>query len=327
MPEPLLKVSNLSTYFYTYAGITKAVDDVSFSAENGEIIGIVGESGCGKSVMARSILRIIPDPPGRIVNGEVFFGGNDLLRLSEEEMQKIRGNHISMIFQEPMTSLNPVYTVGNQLSEVFRYHQGCNQREALENSVKLLRMVGMPSPETRVKDYPFQMSGGMRQRVVIAMALACKPKILLADEPTTALDVTIQAQVLDMVRQLQEELKTSMILITHDLGVIAEIVKRVLVMYAGKFVEEAGVEELFSGPLHPYTQGLMESIPTLDSDQTRHTGKLREIAGVVPDLSRLPAGCSFSPRCPRVMNICHTEEPQLLQAGLNHSVRCWLYAR
>lgn len=325
MPEPLLKVSNLSTYFYTYAGVTKAVNDVSFSVENGELIGIVGESGCGKSVMARSILRIIPDPPGRIVNGEVFFEGNDLLRLSEKEMQKIRGNDISMIFQEPMTSLNPVYTVGDQLSEVFRYHQGCNKREALENSIALLKMVGIPSPETRAKDYPFQMSGGMRQRVVIAMALACKPKILLADEPTTALDVTIQAQVLDLVRQLQQELKTSMILITHDLGVIAETVKRVLVMYTGKFVEEAGVEELFNSPLHPYTQGLMESIPTLDSDQNRHTGKLREIAGVVPDLSRLPAGCSFSPRCPRVRNICHTEEPRLIQVGLNHLVRCRLY--
>ena len=303
MKNNLLEINNLRTYFFTHEGVVKAVDDISLSVDSGEMVGIVGESGCGKSVLARSILRLIPDPPGRIVDGEISFAGNSLLNFSEKEMQRIRGNEISMIFQEPMTSLNPVYTVGTQVAEVFRKHQKISKREAIERSIEMLAMVGIPSPASRVKEYPFQMSGGMRQRIVIAMALACRPKLILADEPTTALDVTIQAQILNLIDNLERELGTSMILITHDLGVIAEVVARVIVMYAGKLVEQALVDDLFNRPLHPYTQGLMWSVPSLVEDQNKDTGPLKEIPGIVPDLGHLPPGCYFSPRCPKKLEI------------------------
>jgi peptide/nickel transport system ATP-binding protein/oligopeptide transport system ATP-binding protein len=305
--------------------VVKAVDDISLSVDSGEMVGIVGESGCGKSVLARSILRLIPDPPGRIVGGEIRFAGNSLLGISEKEMQRIRGNQISMIFQEPMTSLNPVYTVGTQVAEVFRKHQKISKREAIERSIEMLAMVGIPSPESRVKEYPFQMSGGMRQRIVIAMALACRPKLILADEPTTALDVTIQAQILNLINNLERELGTSMILITHDLGVIAEVVAKVIVMYAGKLVEQALVDDLFNRPLHPYTQGLMWSIPSLEEDQNKDTGPLKEIPGIVPDLGHLPQGCYFSPRCPNKIEICRHAEPILVENLPGHWVKCWLY--
>jgi len=325
MKNRLLEINNLHTYFFTLEGVVKAVDDISLSVDSGEMVGIVGESGCGKSVLARSILRLIPDPPGRIVDGEISFAGNSLLDFSEKEMQQIRGNEISMIFQEPMTSLNPVYTVGTQVAEVFRKHQKIGKREALERSIEMLGMVGIPSPESRVKEYPFQMSGGMRQRIVIAMALACRPKLILADEPTTALDVTIQAQILSLINKLERELGTSMILITHDLGVIAEVVARVIVMYAGKLVEQALVDDLFNRPLHPYTQGLMWSMPSLAENQNKDTEPLKEIPGIVPDLGHLPAGCYFSPRCHKKMEICRHEEPILVENLPGHWVKCWLY--
>ena len=325
MQEPLLRVKNLHTYFYTYVGQIKAVEDVSFTLNPGEMLGVVGESGCGKTVMARSLLRLIPDPPGRIVSGEILFKDQSLLSLSEKEMQEIRGNQISMIFQEPMSSLNPVFTVGNQLSEVFTLHQKLNKKEAFESSLEMLRTVGIPSPEVRIHEYPFQLSGGMRQRVMIAMALACRPHLILADEPTTALDVTIQAQILDLIRQCQKDFGTALILITHDLGVIAEMVQRVLVMYAGKVLEQGSVEDLFNTPLHPYTEGLIQSIPSLDSKLDKDGGPLREISGVVPDLSRLPQGCTFFPRCPRVMKVCHQEAPPFIEIRPGHAVRCWLF--
>jgi len=325
MKNRLLEINNLRTYFFTHEGVVKAVDDISLSVDSGKMVGIVGESGCGKSVLARSILRLIPDPPGKIVDGEINFGDNSLLDLSEKEMQQIRGNEISMIFQEPMTSLNPVYTVGTQVAEVFRKHQKINKREAIERSIEMLGMVGIPSPESRVKEYPFQMSGGMRQRIVIAMALACRPKLILADEPTTALDVTIQAQILNLINKLEREFGTSMILITHDLGVIAEVVARVIVMYAGKLVEQALVDDLFNRPLHPYTQGLMWSVPSLEEDQNKDTEPLKEIPGIVPDLGHLPQGCYFSPRCHKKMEICRHEEPTLLENLPGHWVKCWLY--
>jgi oligopeptide/dipeptide ABC transporter ATP-binding protein len=325
MQNRLLEINNLRTYFFTHEGVVKAVDDISLSVDSGEMVGIVGESGCGKSVLARSILRLIPDPPGRIVGGEISFAGNSLLDISEKQMQRIRGNQISMIFQEPMTSLNPVYTVGTQVAEVFRKHQKISKREAIERSIEMLAMVGIPSPESRVKEYPFQMSGGMRQRIVIAMALACRPKLILADEPTTALDVTIQAQILNLINNLEHELGTSMILITHDLGVIAEVVARVIVMYAGKLVEQALVDDLFNRPLHPYTQGLMWSVPSLVEDQNKDTGPLKEIPGIVPDLGHLPQGCYFSPRCPQKLEICRHEEPILVENLPGHWVKCWLY--
>jgi peptide/nickel transport system ATP-binding protein len=323
--DHLLEVRNLQTYFSIYEGLSKAVDGASFWVDKGEAVGVVGESGCGKSVMARSILRLIPDPPGRIIGGEILFGGVNVLALPEKEMQKIRGNRISMIFQEPMTSLNAVLTVGEQLSEVFRLHQKSSKKVALEKSIDMLRMVGIPSPETRVFEYPFQMSGGMRQRVMIAMALACRPSVILADEPTTALDVTIQAQILELIQELQKSLGTSMVLITHDLGVVAETVRRVYVMYAGKIVEQAEVREIFNHPLHPYTQGLMESIPSLEGNEDKHTERLREIPGTVPDLCDLPRGCSFGPRCPQVKDVCRKESPPMVEAGNSHLARCWLY--
>ena len=320
----LLEIKDLKTHFFTYEGVAKAVDGISYRLTKGEPLGVVGESGCGKSVTALSVLRLIPVPPGRVVAGEILFKGRNLLKLPEDEMRKIRGNRISMIFQEPMTSLNPVFTVGNQIQETFKLHQGLSKKESLEKTIEMLQFVNIPTPEKCVERYPHELSGGMRQRVMIAMALACKPEILIADEPTTALDVTIQAQILDLMTKLKEELGMAIILITHNLGVIAEMVTRVLVMYAGKVVEEARTRVLFENPRHPYTMGLLKSIPRL-GDKFR-IGKIRlaEIPGVVPSLYDLPPGCKFSTRCPSVMDICRQKEPVLKEIGEGHYCSCWL---
>ncbi len=299
----ILEVRGLRTHFETERGIVRAVDGVDIQVESGLTLGVVGESGCGKTVLALSLLRLVPFPPGRIVGGSVRLAGRELLSLSEKEMRRVRGREISMIFQEPMTSLNPVFRVGEQIAEVIRLHQGVARREALACSVEMLQKVGIPSPEKRVKDYPHQMSGGMRQRVMIAIALACRPRLMLADEPTTALDVTIQAQMLDVIGRLQSETGTSVILITHDLGVIAEAAQDVAVMYAGRIVEHSSARELFSSPLHPYTVGLMGSIPRLDGPAGRNA-LLRVIPGMVPPLYALPTGCPFQDRCPDVFSIC-----------------------
>ena len=322
--EPLLKVINLHTYFFTDEGVAKAVDGVDLEIHKGETLGVVGESGCGKSVTALSILRLIPDPPGKIIDGQILFKGQDLLKLSNSEMRKIRGNEISMIFQEPMTSLNPVFTIGNQIAEAIQLHQGLSKKASLEKAVDMLKLVGIPSPERRVKEYPHQLSGGMRQRAMIAMALSCNPSLLIADEPTTALDVTIQAQILDLINNLKRELGMAVILITHDLGIIAETAARVVVMYAGKVVEEADVYTLFEDPKHPYTQGLLRSIPRPDLGMTK-ASRLQEIPGIVPSLTELPPGCSFNPRCPKVMDICRKETPKLKEIKPGHKVSCWLY--
>ncbi len=320
----VLEIKDLKTYFFTYEGIAKAVDGVSYQLAKGEPLGVVGESGCGKSVTALSILRLIPVPPGKVVNGQILFKGENLLELPEEKMRKIRGNRISMIFQEPMTSLNPVFTIGNQIQETIKLHQGLSKKDSLEKAIDLLRRVNIASPERCVERYPHELSGGMRQRAMIAMALACNPEILIADEPTTALDVTIQAQILDLMNKLKEELGMAIILITHNLGVIAETVKRVLVMYAGKIVEEAKTKTLFENPRHPYTMGLLKSVPRL-GDKVRF-GKVRlsEIPGVVPSLYELPPGCKFSTRCPFVMEICREREPELKEIEEGHFSSCWL---
>jgi peptide/nickel transport system ATP-binding protein/oligopeptide transport system ATP-binding protein len=320
---PLLQVEHLVTSFHTDRGTVKAVDDVSFSVDAGKTLALVGESGCGKSVTALSIMRLIPVPPGKITSGRILFDGTDLLRLSESEMRRVRGNKISMIFQEPMTSLNPVFRVGDQIAEVLELHEKLSRKEALDRAVDLLRMVGIPSPETRIRDYPHQMSGGMRQRVMIAMALACNPRLLIADEPTTALDVTIQAQILELMDELRRTTGTAVLLITHDLGVVAETAEHVVVMYAGRVVEEAPVRELFHHPMHPYTQGLLRSIPSLVHEEKR---RLEAIPGVVPSLLALPVGCKFNDRCGFVMPRCHEEEPPLMALQPGHSVRCWLHA-
>ena len=322
--QTVLEIKDLKTHFFTYEGVAKAVDGVTYRLAKGEPLGVVGESGCGKSVTALSVLRLIPVPPGKVVGGEILFKGQNLLELPENEMRKIRGNRISMIFQEPMTSLNPVFTVGNQIQETFRLHQGLSKRESLEKTVEMLKFVNIPTPEKCVQRYPHELSGGMRQRVMIAMALACRPEILIADEPTTALDVTIQAQILDLMTRLKEELGMAIILITHNLGVIAEMVTRVLVMYAGKIVEEAKTKTLFENPKHPYTMGLLKSIPRL-GDKFR-IGKIRlnEIPGVVPSLYDLPPGCKFSTRCPSVMGVCREKEPELIEIGEGHFCSCWL---
>ena len=322
--QKILEIKDLRTYFFTYEGVAKAVDGVSYQLAKGEPLGVVGESGCGKSVTALSILRLIPVPPGKVVGGEILFKGRNLLELTEDEMRKIRGNRISMIFQEPMTSLNPVFTVGNQIQETFKLHQGLSKKEALEKSIEMLRLVNIASPERCVERYPHELSGGMRQRVMIAMALACNPEILIADEPTTALDVTIQAQILDLMNKLKEELGMAIILITHNLGVIAETVKRVIVMYAGKIVEEAETKTLFGNPQHPYTMGLLKSIPILGDKIRRGKVRLNEIAGVVPSLYELPPGCKFSTRCPSVMDICKEKEPGLKEIETGHFSSCWL---
>jgi len=318
--ETLLRIRDLQTFFFTLGGIVRAVDGISFDLAPGETLGLVGESGCGKSVTALSIMRILPEPAGRIAGGSILFRGKELTALPEKEMEKIRGEKIAMVYQEPMTALNPAFTIGDQLGEVFRFHQGLGKREALQKAVDLLQQVGIPSPGTRVKDYPHQLSGGMRQRAVIAMAMACSPEILIADEPVTALDVTIQAQILDLILNLRSRMGMSLILISHDLGVVANMVKRVIVMYAGRIVESAGVEEVFRSPFHPYTRGLFQSIPRIG----RRVETLPEIPGSVPNLLNLPAGCKFANRCPEVMNRCRAEEPPLFAAGGEHSSRCWL---
>ncbi|WP_119422812.1 ABC transporter ATP-binding protein [Desertibaculum subflavum] len=323
--EVVLTVDDLQTVFYTRAGMVRAVDRVSFALKAGETLAIVGESGCGKSITALSLLRLIPDPPGRIVGGKVVLEGTDLLSLSEPAMRKVRGNRVSMIFQEPMTSLNPVLTVGRQISQALMMHQGMSKAAAMERAVEMLRLVKVPEPAQRVKEYPHQLSGGMRQRVMIAMALSCNPRVLIADEPTTALDVTIQAQILDLILELQNQLGTAVILITHDLGVVAETAQRVIVMYAGRKVEEATVEELFARPLHPYTRGLMASIPRLGlmRNQTVETGRLQEIPGMVPPLFDLPAGCAYAPRCALADDRCRAEYPPFEEKRDAHWAACW----
>jgi peptide/nickel transport system ATP-binding protein len=319
--EALLNIEDLRTYFFTEQGVVKAVDGVDLSLGTSQTIGLVGESGCGKSMTALSILRLVPTPPGRIVSGKIVFHGSDLLSLEESEMLSIRGNDISMVFQEPMTSLNPVFTVGDQIAEVFQYHTDLSKRARRERAIDILTQVGIPSPERRFHDYPHQLSGGMRQRVMIAMALSLSPRLLIADEPTTALDVTIQAQILELIDSLRKERTMSMILITHDLGVVSEVAERVYVMYAGTIVEESPVREIFGTPFHPYTQGLLKALPGLGS-----AGKaLYTIPGSVPKLSDIPAGCRFSPRCPHVMGICRREEPPMFLQGTAGRVKCWLY--
>ena len=325
MTEPaLLEIRGLKTYFQVRGVELKAVDGVSLSIEAGMTLGLVGESACGKSVTASTIMGLVPRPPGKIAGGEIFFEGKNLLELSESAMKKIRGNRISMIFQEPMTSLNPVYPVGDQVGEVIRLHQKRSRRETRDVVIESFQQVGIPAPETRINDYPHQMSGGMRQRVMIAMALACRPKLTIADEPTTALDVTIQAQILDLMNRLKEEVGASILFITHDLGVIAEMAQRVAVMYAGKIMEEADVETLFANPKHPYTIGLLNSIPALDRKKKRR--RLQTISGVVPSLFRLPEGCLFSERCPDVFEECRRVVPDIKDLGNNHKVRCLKYS-
>jgi len=321
----ILSVRELKTYFYTFEGVVRAVDDVSFNLHQGETLGLVGESGCGKSVTAQSILRLVPQPPGRIVQGEILFDGIDLLKLSLSRLRSVRGNRISMIFQEPMTSLNPVFTVGDQIGEMFHVHQGLGKKESRDRAIQMLRLVQIPAPEKRIDEYPHQLSGGMRQRAMIAMALACDPEILIADEPTTALDVTIQAQIIDLMIDLQERTRTGLIMITHDLGVIAEIAQRVVVMYAGQVVEEATTRELFQDPSHPYTRGLLKSIPLLGKRLQVGRYRLQEIPGMVPSLYGLPAGCSFAPRCPERMEVCGRRPPGLADLSPGHQVRCWLH--
>jgi peptide/nickel transport system ATP-binding protein len=321
--ETVLEVKNLQTVFFTASGLFRAVDNLSLTVRRGETLAIVGESGCGKSVSALSIMRLVPDPPGRIVGGEVWLEGTDLLALDNETMRDIRGNRISMIFQEPMTSLNPVMRIGDQITEAVRLHQPLSAKQAWTQAVEMLRLVRIPEPARRAQEYPHQLSGGMRQRAMIAMALACRPTLLIADEPTTALDVTIQAQILALIMDLQKELGTGLVLITHDLGVVAQTAQRVIVMYAGQKVEEADVDGLFAAPRHPYTRGLMASIPTLPLPGTRPSARLAEIPGTVPSLVRLPQGCAFAPRCPLAIERCRAEYPPLEKFGGNHWAACW----
>ena len=311
------------TVFRTEDGTAAAVDGLDLDLPAGETLGLVGESGCGKSVTALSIMRLVPSPPGRIERGSIYFNGIDLLALNESDMREIRGNDISMIFQEPMTSLNPVFRVEDQIGEVFRVHRNMSRAEAAEASVEMLQKVGIPSPKKRAKDYPHQMSGGMRQRVMIAMALACDPKLMLADEPTTALDVTIQAQILELMNDIKARLSTGIILITHDLGVVAETADRVAVMYTGKIVEEAPVNSLFSSPQHPYTMGLLRSIPRIGQFRGNARRRLHVISGMVPDLRHLPPGCTFQDRCPEAKPVCK-EPPELERKSSGHLVRCWM---
>jgi oligopeptide/dipeptide ABC transporter ATP-binding protein len=315
----LLEVRGLQTHFASEQGVVRAVDGVDLTLERGKTLGIVGESGCGKSVTALSIMGLVPQPPGRIAAGEILFEGEDLLRAPPQRLRDLRGDKLAMIFQEPMTSLNPAFTVGEQIAEALLRHRSISRQDSKDQAVEMLRRVRMPSPESRANDYPHQLSGGMRQRVMIAMALACNPRLLIADEPTTALDVTIQAQILELMRALREELGTSIILITHDLGVIAELADEVLVMYAGKVVERCSVERLFSSPQHPYTIGLLGSIPRLD----REAERLTAIEGMVPDAAKLPSGCRFHPRCPFSIDRCSKEIPPLVEMTKDHFVACW----
>ena len=325
MAAPLLEVRDLQTWFYTRDGVVRAVDGVSCAVSAGETLAIVGESGCGKSVTSLSILRLIASPPGRVIGGRLLFEGRDLLALSEAEMRSIRGNQISMIFQEPMTSLNPVLTIGRQIGETLILHRGLDRAQARERSIEMLRRVKIPEPERRITQYPHELSGGMRQRVMIAMALACHPKLLIADEPTTALDVTIQAQILDLMRELQRETGTAIILITHDLGVVAETAQRVVVMYAGRKVEEATVEALFDRPRHPYTRGLLGSMPRLQDAEAEGSERTRlaEIPGVVPSLREEVAGCLFAPRCALAQARCREAYPPLEERAPGHWAACW----
>ena len=318
--KSILEVKDLRTYFYTRDGVVRSVDGVSFSISEGETLAIVGESGCGKSVTSLSLLRLIPSPPGKIVSGSILFHGKDLLSLSEEEMRDIRGDKISMIFQEPMTSLNPVLTIGRQISEVLELHRHCTKEEARTRILELLKLVNISEPERRIDEYPHQLSGGMRQRIMIAMALACDPEILIADEPTTALDVTIQAQILNLMRELRDRTRAAIILITHDLGVVAEMAQRVVVMYAGRKVEEASVFDLFAKPMHPYTLGLLNSMPRLDDASTK---RLVEIPGMVPSMKSEIIGCAFAPRCSMASERCIQESPVLKDYGNGHWVSCW----
>ena len=324
--DMVLDVKNLQTVFFTNSGLFRAVDDVSFSVRRGETLAIVGESGCGKSMTALSLMRLIPDPPGRIVSGSIKLGGRDLMKITEEEMRRVRGNEISMIFQEPMTSLNPVMTIGKQISEALILHRDMDRTQAMKRAIEMLELVRIPAPIQRAKEYPHQLSGGMRQRAMIAMALACNPKVLIADEPTTALDVTIQAQILELIVELQREFSAAVILITHDLGVVAETAHRVIVMYAGRKVEEATVGELFAHPLHPYTVGLLASIPRLDlmrGQADRTQGRLQEIPGIVPALFDLPTGCAFAPRCNKADDLCRRERPSYEEKQPGHWAACW----
>jgi len=323
--RPVLQIEDLQTHFFTTDGVVRAVDGVSYSVRGGETLGVVGESGCGKSVTALSILRLVADPPGRIVGGAIRLDGANLLELSEREMEAVRGNDISMIFQEPMTSLNPLFTVGRQIAEAIGLHQQVSKREAWARAVEMLGRVSIPEPERRCYAYPHQLSGGMRQRVMIAMALSCNPKVLIADEPTTALDVTIQAQILELMAELQSTFGTAIVLITHDMGVVAEHADRVVVMYAGRKVEEAEVDALFERPGHPYTKGLLGSIPALGAASNRagRRARLDEIKGMVPSLAALPAGCSFAPRCGLATDQCHAAYPPLAEHRPGHWVACW----
>jgi peptide/nickel transport system ATP-binding protein len=320
----LLEIKKLRTVFYVRGWVAKAVDNVSLAIKSGETLGLVGESGCGKSVTAHSIIRLIPDPPGKIEGGDIFFDGQHLLKLSEYQMRKIRGNQISMIFQEPMTSLNPVFPVGDQVGEVIRLHQKLSRSATRERVIDMFQLVGIPAAQKRFSDYPHQMSGGMRQRVMIAMALACNPKMMIADEPTTALDVTIQAQILDLMNKLKDETGAAILFITHDLGVIAEMAQNVAVMYAGKIMEYTDVKTLYANPKNPYTVGLLQSIPILGRESKEN--RLNTISGVVPSLQNLPPGCLYSDRCPDVFNDCRQVRPDMYPVSANHFVRCLKYA-
>jgi oligopeptide/dipeptide ABC transporter ATP-binding protein len=316
----LIQVKNLQTSFFTPEGEVRAIDGVSFEIGEGKTLGLVGESGCGKSVTSLSIMRLIPSPPGRIVGGEILYRGRDLLTLDKEEMRKIRGNEISMIFQEPMTSLNPVFTVGNQIGEAIQLHQGLGRKETRQKTIEMLRLVKIADPESRVDAYPHQLSGGMRQRVMIAMALSCNPSLLIADEPTTALDVTIQAQILELMKELQEKIRMALLLITHDLGVVAEQADDVAIMYAGKIVERARTAAIFARPLHPYTVGLLNSLPGTGAKKKK---RLDAIPGVVPSPLDLPSGCRFRDRCPRAGGICAQQEPELIETEAGHNIACY----
>jgi len=321
MNDILLQVNDLKTYFYVNEGVVKALDGVTLNIKKGETLGLVGESGCGKSVTALSILRLIQSPPGKIVNGEIIFNNENLLNKTSKQMRKVRGNDIAMIFQDPMTSLNPVYTIGNQIIESIKLHQKLNNKEARENALKMLKLVNMPDPEKRIDEFPHQLSGGMRQRVMISIALSCSPKLLICDEPTTALDVTIQAQILKLINNLKEKLNMSVMIITHDLGVISEVADRVVVMYAGRIVEISTVEVIFKKPLHPYTEALLKSIPVINDEKK----ELYTIKGTVPNLRNRPTGCLFYPRCDYAKDICKKTEPELLNTN-EIQVRCWKYS-
>ncbi|WP_150265377.1 ABC transporter ATP-binding protein [Paenibacillus tepidiphilus] len=321
MKQPVLRIEDLHTHFFTDRGEVPAVDGVDLVVNSGEVLGVVGESGCGKSVTSLSVLKLVPSPPGRIVGGRILLKGKDLVPLGEKEMRGIRGNLVSMIFQEPMTSLNPLFTVGQQIIETVRLHRGMSRKAARAHAVEMLQKVGIPRAEEIVDEYPHQLSGGMRQRVMIAMSISLNPELLIADEPTTALDVTIQAQILDLIRRLNEEQGTAVMLITHDLGVVAEMCHRVAVMYAGKVVEEGSVYDIFNHPLHPYTQGLIQSVPRMNE----HRERLYSIPGNVPVLSKDMQGCRFAPRCPHVMEVCMRSLPELIRQEEHHSCRCWLH--